>query len=131
MNNQNCYNNYTNRSNNNNNNNNDYNISKHVHEFTGSTEIVRECQDCHNHRFCTLSDEAIRVGNSHIHEVSFNTDFADGHSHEFCGKTCPAIEVGNGKHIHFISECTESENGHLHRFQAASLIESPTDFNNK
>lgn len=101
---------------------------KHVHEITGSTAIVRECCDCHNHRFCTVSGEAIEEGNSHVHEVKFRTDFADGHYHEFCGKTSTAIDVGNGKHVHFIKSKTDEEDGHKHRFQAATLIDSPIDF---
>ena len=104
------------------------NYEEHAHEFTGSTAIVSGCQNCHNHRFCTMSGEAIRMGNSHIHEVKFHTDYAEDHSHEFCGKTCPAIEVGGGKHIHYLNDTTETEDGHLHRFQAASLIEEPTEF---
>ena len=42
---------------------------KHVHELTGSTAVVRECDDCHNHRFCTVTGEAIQAGNNHVHEV--------------------------------------------------------------
>lgn len=101
---------------------------EHVHEITGSTEVVGECQDCHNHRFCTVSSKPIRSGDSHVHEVKFHTDFSDGHCHDFCGHTSTAIYVGNGKHVHFAYESTESSDGHIHRFQAASLIESPTDF---
>lgn len=100
----------------------------HVHEVIGSTEIVRDCGDCHNHRFCTISGEAIRQGNSHVHEIIFRTDFSDGHFHEFCGKSSTAIDVGNGKHVHFAKACTDTEDGHKHQFQVASLIESPTDF---
>ena len=100
----------------------------HVHEVTGSTEIVRECKDCHNHRFCTVSGEAIRLGNSHVHKIKFRTGLSDEHFHEFCGKSSPAINVGNGKHVHFIKACTEEEDGHKHQFQVATLIESPTDF---
>lgn len=109
---------------------NDCDKQKHVHELTGSTRIFDECGDCHNHRFCTVSDEAVYLhGKSdHYHEVKFRTDFADGHYHEFCGKTCGAIEVGNGKHVHFIEGCTEREDGHKHEFQAATLIDSPIDF---
>lgn len=103
---------------------------KHVHEVTGSTAVVQECNDCHNHRFCTVSGEAIEVGNSHVHEVKFHTDFTDEHFHEFCGKTSPAIWVGNGKHVHFIKDFTEREDGHKHQFQAATLIDSPIDFKN-
>ena len=101
---------------------------QHVHEITGSTAIVEECGECHNHRFCTVSDEAIPYGVSHVHEVKFRTDFSDGHFHEFCGKTGPAIEVGNGKHVHYIKATTEEEGGHRHNFQAATLIDAPTDF---
>lgn len=105
-----------------------YRKKKHVHEIVGSTAVVQECDDCHNHRFCTVSDEAIQYGNSHVHEVKFRTDFSDEHFHEFCGKTSPAISVGNGKHVHFIKELTERENGHKHQFQAATLIDNPIDF---
>ncbi|MEE1197488.1 MAG: YmaF family protein [Lachnospiraceae bacterium] len=101
---------------------------KHVHELTGSTAVVNECNECHNHRFCTVSGEAISMGNSHVHEVKFRTDFSDSHYHEFCGKTSVAIDVGNGKHVHFIKSVTEEEDGHIHKFQAATLIDSPTDF---
>ena len=52
---------------------------QHVHEIIGSTAFVNECNECHNHRFCTMSGEAIRMGNSHVHEVKFRTDFVDGH----------------------------------------------------
>ena len=103
-------------------------MQKHVHELTGSTSIVRECNDCHNHRFCTVSGEAIKAGNSHIHEVKFRTDFSDRHFHEFCGMSSPAIEVGNGKHVHFLKAFTEEEDGHKHQFQVATLIDSPIDF---
>lgn len=101
---------------------------KHVHELTGSTATITECNDCHNHRFCTVTDEAVRMGNSHCHEVKFRTDFSDEHFHEFCGKTGPAIEVGNGKHVHFIKDVTVTEDGHVHKFQATTLIDSPTEF---
>ena len=101
---------------------------KHVHEIVGSTSTVGDCRDCHNHRFCTVSGEAIREGKSHVHEVTFRTDFADGHVHEFCGKSSCAIEVGGGKHVHFAKAYTDCEDGHRHEFQAASLIDSPLDF---
>ncbi len=105
-----------------------YNYRNHVHEITGSTAIVNECCDCHNHRFCTVSGEAIPMGNSHVHEIKFSTDTSDGHQHEFCGKSSTAISVGNGKHIHFAKAMTEHEDGHRHQFQVASLIDAPTDF---
>ena len=68
-----------------------HNPQQHVHEITGSTATVNGCRECHNHRFCTVSGEAIRMGNSHVHEVKFCTDFSDGHFHEFCGTSSPAI----------------------------------------
>lgn len=105
-----------------------YNRQTHVHEVVGSTATVQECNDCHNHRFCAVSGEAIQSGNSHVHEVKFHTDTADGHQHEYCDRTSTAISVGNGKHVHFIKDFTEREDGHRHQFQAATLIESPTDF---
>lgn len=52
-----------------------HNPQQHVHEITGSTATVNGCRECHNHRFCTVSGEAIRMGNSHVHEVKFRTDF--------------------------------------------------------
>lgn len=119
MSNQNNYNNYSN-----------CNDQNHVHELTGSTRIVNECDNCHNHRFCTVTGEAVytRDRRDHYHEVVLRTDFSDGHFHEFCAKTGGAIEVGNGKHVHFLNDCTESEDGHIHELQAATLIDSPTEF---
>lgn len=103
---------------------------KHVHEISGSTRIFKECDECHNHRFCTVTGEAVYMqGKSdHYHEVKFRTDFADGHFHEFCGKTSGVIEVGNGKHVHFIKDTTTREDNHKHEFQAATAIDSPIDF---
>ena len=108
---------------------NDCRKQHHVHEITGSTAVFDERgEECHNHRFATVSGEAIYCGGNHVHKVKFRTDFADGHYHEFCGTSGPAVEVGNGKHVHFASACTEEEDGHKHRFQVASLIDSPIDF---
>lgn len=61
---------------------------KHVHELTGSTRIFKECDECHNHRFCTVSGEAIYTKDKkdHFHEVKFHTDFSDKHFHEFAEK---------------------------------------------
>lgn len=102
---------------------------KHVHEIVGSTGIFRECKgDCHNHRFATVSEEAMHFQNSHVHKVKFRTDFADGHYHEFCGTSSPAINVGDGKHVHFVKAYTNTEDNHNHEFQVATLIESPLDF---
>lgn len=103
---------------------------KHVHELTGSVRIFDERNECHNHRFCTVTGEAVYTNDrkDHFHEVEFHTDFSDEHFHNFCGKTGCAIDVGNGKHVHFINDCTEERDDHKHEFQAATLIESPTDF---
>lgn len=103
---------------------------KHVHELTGSTKIFNECMECHNHRFCTVTGEAMDIPGrkDHFHKVKFHTDFSDGHFHEFYGKTSGAIDVGNGKHVHFIKDFTEEEDNHRHEFQAATHIDSPIDF---
>ena len=103
---------------------------KHVHEITSSTRVFQECDECHNHRFCTVSGEAKYVPEKmdHFHEVKFHTDFADGHFHEFWDKTTGAIDVGNGKHVHFLKDFTEEEDKHKHEFQFATLIDSPIDF---
>ena len=103
---------------------------KPVHEITGSTRIFQECDGCHNHRFCTVSGEAMSIPGKqdHYHEVKFHTDFSDGHYHEFCGKTYGAIDVGNGKHVHYLKDFTKEEDGHKHEFQFATLIDSPIDF---
>lgn len=109
------------------------NEQEHVHEITGITRVQEEGNDCHNHRFCTVSGEAFWIPGrkDHFHEVTFRTDTADGHYHEFCGKTSGAIEVGNGKHVHFIKDCTEVSDGHRHEFQVATLIDEPTEFHKK
>lgn len=100
----------------------------HVHEILGSTKTAENCKDCHSHRFCTVSGEAIPTSQGdHVHEVKFRTDFSDGHYHEFCGKSSGAIPVGGGKHVHFAKACTDEADGHKHDFQAASLINAPTD----
>ena len=64
----------------------------------------------------------------HFHEVKLRTDFSDGHYHEICGKSSGATDVGGGKLVHFLKDFTKEEDGHKHIFQAASLIDSPTDF---
>ena len=66
----------------------------HVQELTGSTQIFNECDSCHNHRFCTVTGEAMYFpGNrDHFHEVKFHTDFSDKHFHEFCGRTTGSID---------------------------------------
>lgn len=100
---------------------------QHVHEFLGSTVVAERCEECHNHRFATVSDEAIWTGDNHVHRIKFRTDSIDGHFHEFCGTSSPAIFVGDGRHVHFVKACTESSDGHTHQFRAASLIEDPAE----
>lgn len=102
---------------------------KHVHEVLGSTEVFGCCNDAHNHRFATVSGEAIPIGggNDHVHEICFRTDFGDRHYHEFKGRTGGAVFVGGGRHVHFIEARTEEEDKHRHCFRAATLIESPID----
>lgn len=99
---------------------------RHVHEVVGSTQIEGCCADAHNHRFATVSGEAIPIGcGDHVHEIFFRTDFTDGHYHEFKGKTGGAIDVGGGRHVHFAEAKTSKEDGHRHCFRVASLIEDP------
>lgn len=100
---------------------------QHVHEITGSTLITKDCNVCHNHRFATVSDEAISCKGSHVHNVAFRTDYHDGHYHEFCGSSSPAIPVGDGRHVHFINACVAPADGHIHEFRAATLIENPIE----
>lgn len=99
---------------------------RHVHEIQGSVKTADE-DDPHQHRFCTVSGEAIPYGNNdHVHEVCFRTDTYDEHYHEFKGKTGCAIPVGDGRHVHFLESVTSMNDGHRHRFEVATLIENPT-----
>lgn len=100
---------------------------QHVHEIIGSTQIAERCDDAHNHRFATVSGEAIPFQGSHVHEISFRTDSNDGHVHEFTGTSSIAIPVGDGRHVHFANACTTQSDGHAHAFRVASLINDPTD----
>lgn len=97
---------------------------RHVHELQGSVRVAEPVEDPHNHRFCTVTCEAIPCDGSHVHEVMFLTDFFDDHFHEFKGKTGPAVMVGN-RHVHFIDSCTSVNDGHRHDFEAATMIENP------
>lgn len=96
---------------------------RHVHEVLGSVQIA-ERDDPHNHRFATVSGEAIPVGNDHVHEVRFRTDFYDDHFHEYCGRTSTAIPVGD-RHVHFLESVTTENDGHRHNFRVATLIDNP------
>jgi hypothetical protein len=109
-----------------------HNEQKHVHELQGSVKIAEEEEDPHNHRFCTVTEEACPVGDGqHVHEVCFRTDFFEDHFHEFRGKTGLAIPVGNNRHVHFIESVTSVNDGHRHEFEAATLIENPIEKNEK
>ena len=74
---------------------------KHVHELTGSTRIFNECDDCHNHRFCTVTGEAIyhKDKHDHYHEVKFHTDFSDEHFH-VCPMSIFMTIKSNTQYIH-------------------------------
>lgn len=99
---------------------------EHVHEVQGSVKFMSERRgDEHNHRFATISDEPIRCGNSHVHEVEFRTDTHEDHYHEFCGRTSTAISVGDGRHVHFLCSNTTRDDGHCHEFRVATHIEDP------
>ncbi|MDF2544575.1 MAG: hypothetical protein K0S47_4293 [Herbinix sp.] len=101
------------------------NKQKHVHEVQGSVQIAEPTEEPHNHRFCTVSGEAIPCGNNdHVHNVAFRTDFYEDHYHEFCGRTGGAIPVGD-RHVHFLESVTTVDDGHKHKFRVATLIENP------
>lgn len=102
-------------------------IRQHVHEVTGSTLIAERCEDPHNHRFATITDEAIPYMGSHVHKIKFRTDTYDGHHHDFYGFSSTAIPVGDGRHVHFIKAYTSAADGHRHLFRVATLIEEPID----
>ena len=117
-----------------------FNCQRHVHELVGSVEIAEDNNTCHNHRFTTVSGEAIRTrsngcsscnggensnsSNDHVHDVRFRTDFFDGHFHEYFGRTSGPIKVGN-RHIHYLESVTTQNDGHKHKFRLATLIENP------
>ncbi|MDF2653840.1 MAG: hypothetical protein K0R19_314 [Bacillota bacterium] len=97
----------------------------HNHEVLGSVLIAEEKEDPHNHRFATVSGEAIPYGPcDHVHEVKFRTDFYEDHYHEFYGRTGGAIQVGD-RHVHFLASVTTFVDGHRHKFRVATLIEDP------
>ena len=98
---------------------------KHNHEVQGSVMIAEPQEEPHNHRFATVSGEAIFVGNNdHVHEVKFDTDFYEDHYHEFEGRTSGAVWVGD-RHVHYLKSVTEESDGHVHEFRVATLIDNP------
>lgn len=99
---------------------------RHVHEILGSVMIAEPKEDPHNHRFATVSGQAISVGNNdHVHEVEFKTDFYEDHFHMFKGKSGGMIPVGDGRHVHFAMAQTNVVDGHKHGFRVAALINDP------
>ena len=100
-------------------------VQTHVHEVQGSVMLAEECDDRHNHRFATVTTDAIPLPHGdHKHGFMVNTDFFD-HHHEVAGETGGAICVGQGKHVHFARGKSTINDGHFHGFQFATLIESP------
>ena len=98
---------------------------RHVHEVQGSVQIAEPVEDPHNHRFATVSREAIPIGNNnHVHEVRFRTDFYENHFHEFSGRTTGAIMVGD-RHVHFLKSVTTVNDGHRHEFRLSTFIDDP------
>ncbi len=100
---------------------------QHVHEIVGSTFIAERCEDAHNHRFATVSDEAIPYKGSHVHNVKFRTDSYDGHYHEFSGQSSVAIPIDGDKHVHYANACTSSDDGHSHEFKLVSMLNNPIE----
>lgn len=99
---------------------------RHVHEVVGSVEIAEPRCDPHNHRFATVSGEAIQTGPcDHVHLITFRTDFYEDHFHEFSGYSGGAIDVGGGRHVHFLEDETCVSDGHRHDFRVAVLINDP------
>lgn len=99
----------------------------HKHEVQGSVRIAEQGCDAHNHRFATVSGEAIRVpGNNHVHEVKFDTDTYEGHYHEFCGTTSEAYPICGG-HVHYLEAMTTRRDGHFHTFRVITHIEDPIE----
>lgn len=98
---------------------------RHVHEILGSVQIAEPVEEPHNHRFATVSDEAIPIpGGDHFHKVKFYTDFYEDHFHEFWGRTSDAIWVGD-RHVHFLKSVTSENDDHRHKFRVATLIDNP------
>lgn len=96
---------------------------EHVHEVQGIVQIAAP-NDPHTHRFATISGEAIEMGNGHIHEVNFRTDFYEDHFHEFVGRTLGPVMVGD-RHVHFLESETSQNEGHLHEFKLSTFIDNP------
>lgn len=100
----------------------------HVHEVLGSTQLTGSCCEApHNHRFATVTGDAIKRGNSHVHKIEFGTDTFDDHEHSFCGETSPAVFISENRHVHYIKGCTTTDDGHKHEFRVGTLIDNPIE----
>lgn len=97
---------------------------RHVHEVLGSVMIAGEPDERHNHRFASISGEAVIVPEGHVHVLDTRTDFYDEHLHHIVGTSGPAIQVGD-RHVHYLNGQTTTQDGHFHQFRAAALIENP------
>lgn len=98
---------------------------RHVHEVQGSVKIPAPPEEPHNHRFATVTGEALPCGpNNHFHEIKFRSDFYENHFHEFCGRTSPAIQVGD-RHVHFLESITTENDDHVHEFRLGTFIDDP------
>jgi len=100
---------------------------RHVHEVLGSVMIAEPEEDPHNHRFATVTGQAILTNNGrdHYHEVDFRTDFYEEHFHRFHGRTSGAVGVGD-RHVHFIDDAVTTFNdGHRHEFRLATMLDDP------
>lgn len=98
---------------------------KHVHEVQGSIEIAGREDDPHNHRFASVSGEAIRCANgNHFHAVKFRTDFYENHFHEFCVETGGTIYVGD-RYVNFLKSATTVNDNHQHKFRLGTFINDP------
>lgn len=100
---------------------------RHVHEIQGSVQIAEREEDPHNHRFATVSGQAIPIGNGdHVHNVRFRTDFYENHFHEFRGRTGGMIRVGD-RHVHFLESVTSRNDSHRHAFRLGTFIDNPIE----
>lgn len=93
--------------------------------FWKACTIALEYSYAHNHRFATVTGDAIPCEGSHVHEVKFKTDSCNGHHHEFCGTTEKAVDIGCGKHIHLLKGCTSYDANHKHEFIVSTDMENP------
>jgi hypothetical protein len=99
------------------------NRQTHVHEFLGSTHFAGPGGLRHNHRFASVTGEAIPIGNGrHIHEYCSNTDFVENHYHRIKGRTGPDIKLPDDKHVHFEESFTTVNAGHKHEFEFITLL---------